>query len=42
MYVVTLDCSQVKLTGKSLLPILEEENPEEYDTVYASHQMHEV
>ena len=30
------------LTGRSLLPILEEENPKGWDTVYASHQFHEV
>jgi N-sulfoglucosamine sulfohydrolase len=30
------------LTGRSVLPILEEENPNGWDTVFASHQFHEV
>ncbi|HEY7426596.1 MAG TPA: sulfatase [Gemmataceae bacterium] len=30
------------LTGRSVLPILEEENPKGWDTIYASHQCHEV
>jgi N-sulfoglucosamine sulfohydrolase len=30
------------LTGRSVLPILEEENPKGWDTVYGSHQCHEV
>lgn len=30
------------LTGRSLLPILDEENPTGWDVVYASHQCHEV
>jgi N-sulfoglucosamine sulfohydrolase len=30
------------LIGRSLLPILEEENPKGWDTVYGSHQCHEV
>ncbi len=30
------------LTGRSLLPILEEENPKGWDVVYGSHQCHEV
>jgi N-sulfoglucosamine sulfohydrolase len=31
-----------RLPGRSLLPILEEENPQGWDEVYASHQFHEV
>jgi N-sulfoglucosamine sulfohydrolase len=30
------------LIGRSLLPILDEENPQGWDTVFASHQCHEV
>lgn len=30
------------MLGRSLLPILEEPNPKGWDTVYASHQMHEI
>lgn len=30
------------LTGRSVLPILEEENPKGWDVVYGSHQFHEV
>jgi N-sulfoglucosamine sulfohydrolase len=30
------------LPGRSVLPILDEENPKGWDTVYASHQCHEV
>jgi len=30
------------LTGKSLLPVLEDEKPKGWDTIYGSHQMHEV
>jgi N-sulfoglucosamine sulfohydrolase len=30
------------LTGRSVLPILEEENPKGWDVAYASHQCHEV
>lgn len=41
-----LDWAGVKappaLTGRSVLPILEEENPKGWDTVYGSHQCHEV
>lgn len=41
-----LDWAGVKkppvLTGRSLLPILEEETPKGWDAVYASHQSHEV
>jgi N-sulfoglucosamine sulfohydrolase len=33
---------QAKLPGRSLLPILEEENPKGWDEVYASHTFHEV
>lgn len=29
-------------TGRSMLPILDEENPKGWDTVFASHQCHEV
>jgi N-sulfoglucosamine sulfohydrolase len=32
----------VQLPGRSLLPILEEENPRGWDEVYASHTFHEV
>jgi N-sulfoglucosamine sulfohydrolase len=31
-----------KLPGRSLLPILEEENPKGWDVVHASHQFHEI
>lgn len=31
-----------ELPGHSLLPILEEENPSGWDTIYASHQFHEI
>jgi N-sulfoglucosamine sulfohydrolase len=41
-----LDWMNVKppagLPGRSLLPILEQEKPKDWDVVYASHQMHEV
>src|SRR5262249_61908982 len=41
-----LDWAQVKapaeLPGRSLLPILDEESPKGWDTVYGSHQCHEV
>jgi N-sulfoglucosamine sulfohydrolase len=41
-----LDWAGVKappaLMGRSVLPILEEENPKGWDTVYGSHQCHEV
>lgn len=41
-----LDWAGVKappaLTGRSVLPVLEEENPKGWDTVYGSHQFHEV
>jgi N-sulfoglucosamine sulfohydrolase len=41
-----LDWTGVKappvLTGRSLLPILDEENPGGWDTVFGSHQFHEV
>jgi N-sulfoglucosamine sulfohydrolase len=41
-----LDWAGVKgpatLTGRSVLPILEEENPKGWDVVYGSHQCHEV
>ena len=30
------------LTGRSVLPILDEENPKGWDAVYGSHQCHEV
>lgn len=31
-----------ELPGRSLLPILEEENPSGWDTIYGSHQFHEI
>jgi len=31
-----------KLPGRSILPILEEENPSGWDTIYASHTFHEI
>jgi N-sulfoglucosamine sulfohydrolase len=31
-----------KLPGRSILPILEEENPKGWDVVYGSHQFHEI
>src|SRR5438309_10793 len=31
-----------KLPGRSLLPILAEDNPQGWDAVYASHQFHEI
>lgn len=34
--------SPAGLTGRSVLPILEEENPKGWDTVFGSHQFHEV
>jgi N-sulfoglucosamine sulfohydrolase len=41
-----LDWAGVKappvLTGRSLLPVLDEENPKGWDVVYGSHQFHEV
>ena len=36
------DKNNVKLTGKSLLPILQSEPSKGWDTVYASHNLHEV
>lgn len=31
-----------ELPGRSILPVLEEENPEDWDTIYASHTFHEI
>jgi N-sulfoglucosamine sulfohydrolase len=33
---------QTKLTGKSILPILNDDNPKGWDTVFGSHQFHEI
>ncbi|XP_065834387.1 N-sulphoglucosamine sulphohydrolase-like isoform X1 [Oscarella lobularis] len=38
----SLNGKHVNLTGMSLLPILDEKNPSDRDTVFASHQCHEV
>ena len=36
------DGPKYKLPGRSLLPILNDDNPKGWDTVYASHQFHEI
>jgi N-sulfoglucosamine sulfohydrolase len=33
---------QTKLTGKSILPIVNDDNPKGWDTVFGSHQFHEI
>lgn len=33
---------QTKLYGKSILPIVNDDNPKGWDTVFASHQFHEI
>lgn len=38
----TLNSNPVNLTGQSLLPVLEQEPQTGFDTVYASHNLHEV
>ncbi|XP_071802190.1 N-sulphoglucosamine sulphohydrolase-like [Asterias amurensis] len=38
----TLNRRTVELSGKSLLPILQKEPSEGFDTIYASHNLHEV
>lgn len=37
-----LEGEKVKLTGKSMLPLLKQDNSQDWDQVFASHDMHEV
>ena len=41
-YSILKTTEEVKLTGRSLLPILQAEPQEGWDVVYASHNLHEV
>ena len=36
------DAPKYKLPGKSILPIVNDDNPKGWDTVFASHQFHEI
>jgi N-sulfoglucosamine sulfohydrolase len=36
------DVPKYKLPGRSILPIVNDDNPKGWDTVFASHQMHEI
>jgi N-sulfoglucosamine sulfohydrolase len=36
------DGPKYKLPGRSFLPIVNDDNPKSWDTVFASHQMHEI